>query len=166
MKFNSQSGLSLIELMIVVAIIGILAALAIPRFQGFQARARQAEAKSNLNHIYTLETTYHGDNDEYVAFGAMGQGIESGIGGAGENTTNCNLTTNPIGFRVTDCTKVRYQYDAAVVAGTEGTAFTAGANSLTGGDNQVFPGCTTADDWEINQDKTLSNTSSGIASCL
>ena len=68
MKFNSQSGLSLIELMIVVAIIGILAALAIPRFQGFQARARQAEGKSNLNHVYTLEQSYHGDNDAYADF--------------------------------------------------------------------------------------------------
>ncbi|MCC7405704.1 MAG: prepilin-type N-terminal cleavage/methylation domain-containing protein, partial [Bdellovibrionales bacterium] len=40
-KFNAK-GFSLIELMIVVAIIGILAAIAVPSFQRFQAKARQS----------------------------------------------------------------------------------------------------------------------------
>jgi type IV pilus assembly protein PilA len=46
-------GFTLIELMIVVAIIGILAAIAIPNFLRFQARARQSEAKTNLKAIFT-----------------------------------------------------------------------------------------------------------------
>lgn len=48
-----QRGFTLIELMIVVAIIGILAAIAIPNFLRFQAKARQSEAKSNLKAIFT-----------------------------------------------------------------------------------------------------------------
>ena len=46
---HSNKGFSLVELMVVVAIIGILAALAVPRFTVFQVKARQSEAKTNLN---------------------------------------------------------------------------------------------------------------------
>ena len=62
---RKEQGFSLVELMIVVSIIGILAALAGPRFKTFQAKARQAEAKTSLGHIYTLEQSYFSDNDTY-----------------------------------------------------------------------------------------------------
>jgi len=164
MKFNSQSGLSLIELMIVVAIIGILAALAIPRFQGFQARARQAEGKSNLNHIYTLQQSYHGDQDKYVAVPALGNAVGTV---SATDPSYCNVS-NEIGFRLTDCAKVRYQYEVTVDASTVNTEFAGSASSLTDGDNKVFPGCATADIWTINADKTLAvdPSNNGIVSCL
>ncbi len=52
-RLRSKKGFTLIELMIVVAIIGILAAIAIPNFLKFQAKSKQSEAKSNLGAIFT-----------------------------------------------------------------------------------------------------------------
>ena len=58
-------GFTLIELMIAVAIIGILAALAIPNFIRFQARSKQAEARANLKALFTAEKSYFAAHDAY-----------------------------------------------------------------------------------------------------
>jgi type IV pilus assembly protein PilA len=62
-----RKGFTLIELMIVVAIIGILAAIAIPNFIKFQARSKQSEAKSNLKAMFTAERAYYQEKDTYSA---------------------------------------------------------------------------------------------------
>jgi len=61
----NRKGFTLIELMIVVAIIGILAAIAIPNFLRFQSRAKQSEAKQNLGAIFTAYNTYMADNNTF-----------------------------------------------------------------------------------------------------
>jgi len=65
---RNKKGFTLIELMIVVAIIGILAAIAIPNFLKFQAKSKQSEAKTNLKGIYTAETGYFGEMNSYGTF--------------------------------------------------------------------------------------------------
>ena len=72
MKLRNRKGFTLIELMIVVAIIGILAAIAIPNFLRFQAKSKQSEAKELLSTVYTAEQAYFAEQNEYAALGAAG----------------------------------------------------------------------------------------------
>lgn len=70
MKPNSLirgEGFTLVELMIVVAIIGILSAIAIPNYQRYQAKARQSEVKINLSSIYNAEKAFSADAGAYSA---------------------------------------------------------------------------------------------------
>lgn len=64
-KLSGKKGFTLIELMIVVAIIGILAAIAIPNFLKYQAKSKQSEAKTNLKGIFTSETAYFSEANSY-----------------------------------------------------------------------------------------------------
>jgi len=95
---RNQKGFTLIELMIVVAIIGILAAIAIPNFLKYQAKARQSEAKVNLGGVFVAETSYFGEQATYGDFAQIGfalagasnrytyrSGAASGGGASGNN---------------------------------------------------------------------------------
>lgn len=66
-KFQkNQKGFTLIELMIVVVIIGILAALAIPRFMTASTKSKQSEAKGILKQIYVMNRAYFQENGTYT----------------------------------------------------------------------------------------------------
>jgi type IV pilus assembly protein PilA len=63
---NNQKGFTLIELMIVVAIIGILAAIAIPNFLNYQLKSKTAEAKTNIGAIKTSQEAFKAEHDFYA----------------------------------------------------------------------------------------------------
>jgi type IV pilus assembly protein PilA len=67
MPARRGEGFTLIELMIVVAIIGILAAIAIPNFMRFQLRSKTSEAKLNIASIRTAEDAYFAEYGLYVS---------------------------------------------------------------------------------------------------
>ena len=60
-----NKGFTLIELMVVVAIIGILSAIAIPNFMNYMCKAKQLEAKKNLSILRSCEEAYKAVHDTY-----------------------------------------------------------------------------------------------------
>lgn len=64
-KLRSRKGFTLIELLIVVAIIGILAAIAIPQFSAYRAKAYNSSATSDLKNAKTSLESFFADNQVY-----------------------------------------------------------------------------------------------------
>ena len=109
-KKLNQKGFSLVELMVVVAIIGILAAIAIPNYQKFQARSKQTEARTQLSGIYAAETTFASEwNYGSANLRQIGYAIDDtenmlyncgwAVGQEGGIANDINVTARPTAFR-------------------------------------------------------------------
>ncbi|MGC2423075.1 MAG: prepilin-type N-terminal cleavage/methylation domain-containing protein [Nitrospirota bacterium] len=91
---HAKKGFTLIELMIVVAIIGIMAAIAIPNYMKYEARSKQGEAKVNLGALGTSAEAYHAENNTYKPVDASGADIAP-IDDRGDNALGWTVTGNP-----------------------------------------------------------------------
>ena len=65
LKLRSNKGFTLIELLIVVAIIGILAAIAIPQFSSYRVKSYNTAAVSDMKNVKTALEAYYADNQKY-----------------------------------------------------------------------------------------------------
>lgn len=72
LKYKSQKGFTIVELLIVIVVIGILAALVLNTFAGVQERARDTERQTDVNSISTQLEVYYNDNGGYPTFAQIG----------------------------------------------------------------------------------------------
>ncbi|MCE3009374.1 MAG: prepilin-type N-terminal cleavage/methylation domain-containing protein [Proteobacteria bacterium] len=168
---NTQ-GFSLVELMVVVAIIGILATMSVGAIQKQIAKARQTEVKTNLSSLYTAQKTFHAEFNSYysnmqtIRFNLEGNlryNIGTGSGGAPsgypaalpantDNNTAAKLCTS-----TGTCTLLPEAF-----ADTEIPSPATANDTFTAvGGGRVYKG---ADDvWSMNENKNLVLVTDGLA---
>ena len=173
---KNPTGFTLVELMVVVAIIGILSAIAVPNFKKYQAKSKQSEAKIQLAAIYNSEVGAQSDYDTYatclmrmgyeqsprgyyivgfsagVSSAAKFPGcISGGVAGPGVASDQDAASMRPVTHLAAVTTEVPTALSTATTS-TQ-TTFTASAEaSLTSGKKDI---------WTINESKTLTILSIG-----
>tara|TARA_Y100001954_G_scaffold195145_1_gene210946 strand:- start:14679 stop:15209 length:531 start_codon:yes stop_codon:yes gene_type:complete len=165
---SCDKGFTLIELMVVVAIIGILASIAIPNFKKYQGKAKTTEAKIQLSAVFMTEQQLDNEYDSYgtclenAGYSAPKKNNYYAIGFKQPNATaNKNITDAGL-----NCPNTGYQFDANrgskgnVAKGTDlpndalvngGTEYKAGAVAVLDSEKKG----PNADTWTIDQDKDL-----------
>ncbi len=185
-----REGFTLVELMVVVAIIGVLASIALPQYAKFTAKARQSEVRVALGAVYTIEQSFATENSTYsgclgqLGFNRDGAKLYYGVGIDGSGT-GCGPTgglsclnyafTNTAGTwsGASACATALGStfFNANISDGVTGAALgstaatgnaAAQATFRVGAIGNILKGSTNPDTWTMDQGKNLTNTVSGI----
>jgi prepilin-type N-terminal cleavage/methylation domain-containing protein len=138
---RTDSGFTLVELLLVIVILGILGGIAVPMFLGQRTKAMQSEARANLESLRLLEEQFYAENGRYAPW--PNKANPNSVGTVTYNESTTDVQNDMPGFRPGDALDLNFDY--TVVSLVNGTEFTATA---VGKANSTVEGTT----FSINQD--------------
>ena len=139
-RLNGEEGFTLVELLVVILIIGILAAIAIPSFLNQKGKGEDAAAKSSAREAATAVETYYTDNASYGASVAQLQAIEPTLPSQGNGPGQMTISN----------VNAAQDYSITVVSKPSGRTYTITKNA-TGVSRSCSPsgqgGCNAGGSW-------------------
>ena len=152
LSLGASAGFSIVEVMVVVIIIGLLTALAGNRVLGMIAKARQAEAKTNLSQIHQLQGTFQLYSDNYAEWPLDATEAIGYIGVAARNCDSDGTDANEgkvtgkdgawqLGYKPKGCEDMRYGYGVIVQESGGKERFFAVAYGASNAVARIFPTC-------------------------
>ena len=177
---SNNKAFSMIELMVVVAIIGVLAAIGIPEYSKFQAKARQSEAKLSLAALFTAEESFRQQWNSFTVdlfnAGFSVQGARLRYVTGFQDSVPCSSYPTGSGAP-SETTSADYTWSDGTAVNTASATWALGTQtkptiaSLTSCSNSTFratsygtpatsgidPGATAGDTWTITESKLLTN---------
>ncbi len=143
----NRTGFTLIELMIAIAIVGILAAIAIPNYMLYRASSRAAEAKSNLSGIGTAALSYKAEYNTYKLQTSIGLGWQL----VGRARYDYWYDNKHIGY-----------HDPSFIGGDNHSAFSTVTSFLASASGDVDAAGWDSDQWTFNQNRVLNHLKNGF----
>ncbi|HEX5797179.1 MAG TPA: type II secretion system protein [Candidatus Saccharimonadales bacterium] len=136
---RKQSGFTIVELLIVIVVIGILAAIVITTFTGVQKKGRDADRKSDINAIYSQVEVYFAQNSKYPTLANLNDDTwrDANVKGLTDDTIHAPNSTTDLAASGTGTDYYVYTTDPSTCDNTatngDCTGFTLTANLEAGG---------------------------------
>ncbi len=121
-RVRGEKGFTLIELLIVIAIIGILSAIAIPQFSAYKNRAYQSDVKAHLHNLFLACKAYWADKGPTTACAPTSTGVA--------NATYGYATSVDIGYTTPNTTEANFNVSAVHTDDASSTSYSIDANGV------------------------------------